>query len=141
MGHADIETTMNIYAEATMDTFDDSEETATYCGSEINVWYTKFGITFLRVSTPWTVGEAESPVEPIVSAETALDVAKEKYSYDLNMKNKKIEEIRLLYKYKQNKNHWFLQPTWTVRVSYQYEQSDERYYQFMYIDALTGKEL
>lgn len=121
--------------------FDDGEETATYCGSEVTAWYTKHGITFLRVSTPWTVGEEEGSSKQIVSAEAALEVAKEKYSYDLNMKDKKIEEIRLLYKYSQNRNQWILRPAWTVRISYTYEQSEERYYRFMYIDALTGKEL
>ncbi len=120
--------------------FDDSDKTATYCGSEINVWYTKSGITFLRVSTPWTVAAAESSPEPIISAEAALEVAKEKYSYDLSMKDKRIEEIRLLYKYSQNRNQWLLRPAWTVQLSYQIGQSTDRYYQFMYIDALTGKE-
>lgn len=121
--------------------FDDSGDTATYCGSEVNAWYTKHGITFLRVSTPWTVGEREGSSKQIVSAEAALEAAKEKYSYDLNMQDKKIEEIRLMYKYSQNRNQWLLRPVWTVRISYTVEHSDERYYSFMYIDALTGKEL
>lgn len=121
--------------------FDDSGETATYCGSEVNVWYTKYGITFLGVNTPWTVGAEEISRKQIISAEAALETAKEKYSYDLHMKDKKIEEIRLLYKYSQNRNQWLLRPAWTVRISYTNEHSDERYYRFMYIDALTGTEL
>lgn len=120
--------------------FDDSGDTATYCGSEVNVWYTKYGITLLRVSTPWTLGEEESSREQIISAEAALEVAKEKYSYDLNMNDKKIEKIQLLYKYYQNRNQWLLRPTWTVWISYANEHSNQRYYTFMYIDALTGRE-
>lgn len=85
--------------------------------------------------------EREGSSKQIVSAEAALEAAKEKYSYDLNMQDKKIEEIRLMYKYSQNRNQWLLRPVWTVRISYTVEHSDERYYSFMYIDALTGKEL
>lgn len=121
--------------------FDDSGETATYCGSEVIVWYTKYGITFLSISTPWTVGEKVNSFEQIIPAQSALEVVKEKYSYDLYMNDKRIEEIRLLYKYFQNRSQWLLRPTWTVRISYLHGDSDERYYEFMYIDALTGKEL
>lgn len=121
--------------------FDDSGETATYCGSEILVWYTKYGITFLSVSTPWTVGEEEISPKQIVPAQSALEVVKEKYGYDLYLKDKQVEEIRLLYKYSQDRSQWLLRPVWAVRISYTHGNSDSRYCDFMYIDALTGKEL
>lgn len=120
--------------------FDDTGDTATYCGSEVNVWYTQYGITYLRVSTPWAVGE-RSTWEPVVSPESALETAAEKYGYELTMQDKEIQEIRLLYKYIQNRDQWLLRPAWTVRIAYGMPNSQERYCQFMYIDALTGKEL
>lgn len=121
--------------------FDDSGETATYCGSEIIVWYTKYGITYLSISTPWTIGEKIGSPEQIIPAQSALEVVKEKYSCDLQMKDKCIEEIRLLYRYSQNRAQWLLRPVWVVRISFMQGSVDERYYEFMYIDALTGEEI
>lgn len=121
--------------------FDDSGETATYCGTEIIVWYTKNGITFLSVNTPWSVEGEEISPEKIISPYEALEVAKDKYGNILNRKDIEIEEIRLLYKYMQDRDRWLFRPIWTVRISYLHGDSDERYYEFMYIDALSGREL
>lgn len=121
--------------------FDDSGETATYCGSEVIVWYTKYGITSLSILTPWSVDEENAAPEEVISAQDALDVVKEKYSYDLYKEDIQIEEVRLLYKYSQDRDRWLLRPTWVVRISYIRGDSDDRYYEFMYVDALTGQEL
>lgn len=116
-------------------------DTANYCGTNIVVLYTKYGISNLYVGTPWNVEAEEKEPAPIVSAQAALDVSKEKYSYDLNMKDKRIEEIRLEYQYFQNRDKWLLKPVWSIIVSYTNEVPVERYYEFTNIDALTGKEL
>lgn len=120
--------------------FDDCAVTATYCGSEVIVWYTKYGITYMTVNTPWTLGAEESAPESIVSAQTAMEAVKEKYGYDLALQDKRVEEIRLLYLYIQDRDRWLLRPAWVARISYGSAYSDDHYYTSMYIDAFTGKE-
>lgn len=116
-------------------------DTANYCGTNVVVLYTKYGISNLYVGTPWSVGtEVKEPI-PIVPAQAALEVAKEKYSYDLHGKDKRIEEIRLEYQYFQNRDQWLLKPVWSIMVSYTNEAASSRYYDFTNVDALTGKEL
>lgn len=121
--------------------YDESGATATYCGSEITVWYTKYGITSLHVNTPWVIKEEKSAPEQLVSAQTALEVVKEKYIYDILRTDKKVEELRLVYRYAQDRSQWLLRPTWVARVSFSHAEPSVRYCEFMYIDALTGKEL
>lgn len=121
--------------------YDTSEETAWYTGSNVVVWYTKDGIVSLSVDTPWEVGEVETPPEPIISAQTALEAAKTKFGYNLMDRDKRIEEIRLEYHYIQDRERWLLKPVWAVALSYTDETHFDRYYSFMNIDALTGDEL
>lgn len=116
-------------------------DTATYCGTSIVVWYTQSGILSLWVSTPWTVEDEETPPAPIISPQVALDAAKEKYIYDLAKKDKCIEEIRLEYHYFRDRDRWLLKPVWAVATSFAVEGVDDRYYDHMNIDALTGMEL
>lgn len=116
-------------------------DTANYCGTNVVVLYTKYGISNLYVGTPWSVGaEVKEPI-PIVPAQAALEVAKEKYSYDLHRKDKRIEEIRLEYQYFQNRDQWLLKPVWSIMVSYTNEAASSQYYDYTNIDALTGKEI
>lgn len=116
-------------------------DTANYCGTDIIVLYTKYGISNLSVNTPWSVGVEIKESAPIVPAQAALEIAIEKYSYDLSMKDKRIEEIRLEYQYFQNRDAWLLKPVWSIMISYTIERSFDRYYDFTNVDALTGKEL
>lgn len=116
-------------------------DTANYCGTDITVLYTKHGITSLSVGTPWKVGAEVKKPALIVSAQDAMEVAKEKYSYDLKRKDKRVEEIRLEYQYFQNRDQWLLKPVWSVMVSFTNENADGRYFDFTNIDALTGQEI
>lgn len=119
----------------------DSSRTAWYTGSEIVVWYTKDGIVNLVVNTPWQVGRTETSPAPIVSAQTALDVAKAKLECDLIKQDKRIEEIRLEYHYVQDWGRWLLMPVWAVACSSRSGPDTDRVYTFVYVDALTGNEL
>ena len=121
--------------------YDSNGATAAYCGSEVIVWYTKYGITSLHVYTPWVIQGEKSAPEQLVSAQTALEVVKEKYRYDLYRTDKKVEELRLVYRYVQDRSQWLLRPTWAARVSFSYADPGVRFCEFMYVDALTGKEL
>lgn len=114
-----------------------------YCGSEIVVWYNKDGIVFLHLEMPWEVTEEVQPPVPVISAQKALDAAKKKFStssFDY-CRDKCIEEIRLEYQYTKEAGRWLLKPVWSVAMSYTDDAFYVRYYQFMNIDALTGKEL
>ena len=116
-------------------------DTAHYCGTDIVALYTAHGISRVYVGTPWVVGEAAEEPAPIVSAQSALDVAKEKYTYDLSMANKRIEEVRLEYQYFQNRDTWLLKPVWSVKLSFTIENVNEKFFEYTHIDALTGREL
>lgn len=118
-----------------------SGKTAWYTRSDVIVWYTKDGIVNLVVNTPWQKGETETPPTPIISAQSALDVAKKKLSYDFTKPDKRIEEIRLEYHYVQDRNRWLLKPVWAVACSYSSGPDTDRIYSFINVDALTGYEL
>lgn len=115
-------------------------DTATYCGTSVVVWYTKYGITYLFISTPWTVGREVIPPSSIVPPQTALEVIKDKYSYDLNAIDRCVEEIRLEYKYLQDRDRWILQPVWAARISRSSGIAKYPSYEYMNVDALTGLE-
>lgn len=117
-----------------------SGKTAAYTCSDVVVWYTKDGIVDLVVNTPWHVGEAEKIPVPIVPAQTALDIAKTKLGYDLMKPDKCVEEIRLEYHYVQDRDRWLLKPVWSVACSHK-SGHENRIYDFINVDALTGDEL
>lgn len=120
----------------------DGGETAWYTGSEITVWYNKDGIISLRAWTPWTVGEEEQAPASIIPAAEALELAKEKFSYHPDdYRDIRIEEVRLEYRYFQDRDRWHLRPVWAVAASHTYDDFFARIYEFMNIDALTGDEL
>lgn len=120
--------------------YDDSDSTATYVNSEVIVWYTKDGISYLYIDTPWTIGPEESPAQSVVSAHAAMETVKEKYAYDLVREDMQIEELRLMYRYTQDGNRWLLRPVWVARLSYSSTRLDVRLFENMYIDAFTGME-
>lgn len=117
---------------------DDCRDTGAYCGSNIIVWYNEKGIIYLYVTTPWIVGAEETPPAPIIPAQAALDAAKEKYQYVLNVAIT-IGEIRFEYQHVQDRSRRLLRPVWAVAV----RKTDwgEEYFDFVYIDALTGQEI
>ena len=45
------------------------------------------------------------------------------------------------YQYFQNRKSWMLRPVWQVRLSYKIKDCDIPYFEYMTIDAHTGKEL
>ena len=79
-----------------------SNEKAWYTGCSIVVWYTKDGIISLSVDTPWEIGEEVEAPMPIVPAKTAQEIVEKKYSYNLEYKDIRIDEVRLEYHYVQN---------------------------------------
>ncbi len=118
-----------------------SNEKAWYTGCSIVVWYAKDGIISLSVDTPWEVGEEiEAPI-PIVSAQIAQETVEKKFSYNLEYKDMRIDEVRLEYHYIQDRHKWLLKPVWAVALSYANDEFDDRYYIFTNIDALTGNEM
>ena len=119
----------------------ESGRTAWYTGSEVVVWYTKDGIVELNITVPWQVGEAETPPASIVPAQIALEIAKTKFGYELMKRDKRIEEVRLEYHYVQDRDRWLLKPVWAVACSNGYDDTDDRSYSFVHIDAQTGNEL
>lgn len=118
-------------------------DTTNYCGTDIVALYTTHGISRVFVDTPWVVGEAVEEPAPIVSAQSALEVAKEKYTNDqyAHMTNKRIEEIRFEYQYFQNGDTWLLKPVWSVKLSFSIRSVTGKFFEYTDIDALTGEEL
>ena len=118
-------------------------DTTNYCGTDIVALYTTHGISRVFVDTPWVVGEAVEEPAPIVSAQAALEVAKEKYTNDqyAHMTNKRIEEICFEYQYFQNGDTWLLKPVWSVKLSFSIRSVNEKFFEYTDVDALTGKEL
>ena len=119
----------------------DTQDTATYCGTQVIVWYTHEGIAFLSVETPWTVGKLEISPSEVIPASEALTIAKEKFEQNLVYQDKRIEALRMEYQYFQNRKSWMLRPVWQVRLSYKIKDCDIPYFEYMTIDAHTGKEL
>lgn len=118
----------------------DDRDTGIYCGSNVVVWYNEKGIIHLSVSTPWIVGVEEAPPSPIVPAQTALDAAKEKYQYALGYSDIAIEKIQFEYQHVQDRDRRLLMPVWTVTVVGAYEWGSVDY-NYVYVDALTGREI
>lgn len=116
-------------------------ETATYIGSEIIVWYSASGIDFLSIEMPWDVGELVQEPEPIVSAEVAMDIAKEKMESILTFNNITYSNAYLEYQYRQDGANWVVFPVWTIKVSYQPKDNTSILYTYVSVDAFTGKEL
>lgn len=116
-------------------------ETATYIGSEIIVWYSASGIDFLSIEMPWDVGELVQEPEPIVSAEVAMDIVKEKMESILTFNNITYSNAYLEYQYRQDGANWVVFPVWTIKVSYQPKDNTSILYTYVSVDAFTGKEL
>ncbi len=123
-----------------MSYLNESRNTAMYSGSEIIVWYTHDGIISITIKTPWTVGEKVGNSEQIISEEKALEIAQEKYENILIYQNLSVEEARLTYQYVQDQERWLLYPIWEVKIGYNMEHSEDRYYEYMHVDAFTGAE-
>ncbi len=124
-----------------MSYYDDTRDTAMYCGSYVVVWYTEDGIINLWVNSPWIVGAEETAAAPIISVQDALDTAANKYQYVLGTNNYEIEKIRFEYQYVQDRSQWLLRPVWTMLISRTTGDGLGPYYEYLGIDALTGKTL
>lgn len=119
---------------------DDLRDTGVYCGVNIIVWYNEKGIIELRVTTPWVVGAEENGPASIVPAQAALDTAKEKYQYVLHS-DIAINKIYFEYQHVQVKSRRQLRPVWAVAITMPDRGLGETFFDFVYIDALTGREI
>lgn len=116
-------------------------DTGTYCGSEVLVRFSKDGIINLSVSTPWLVGNIAYTTTESISAREVFEKAKEKLEHVLTYQDLVFEKVNLEYQYCQNKDSWQLRPIWVVTASHKMEYIEGRSFEYVYIDALTGKEL
>lgn len=117
------------------------QETTTYIGSQIIVWYSKDGIDFLSVDMPWTVTGISTEPQKIISEKTAQDVVGEKMSSILTFQNIEVETPVLEYQYRQEGDEWHLLPVWSTMVTYQPAGSSTRQYEFVCVDAISGQEI
>lgn len=118
-----------------------TRDTGTYCGSEVTVRFSKDGIISLNVWTPWTIKEIAYTDVESVSAQDALEKAKDKLGQVLTYQDLVFEKVNLEYRYRQVKNSWQLHPVWVVTASHKMEYMEGRNFEYVYIDALTGEEL
>lgn len=115
-------------------------ETATYIGTQIIVWYSSNGIDFLSVDMPWKVCALEQKPGALISAQAAAEVAQKKIGSILTYQNTTYSDPFLEYQYRQEKNKWILYPVWTVKASYQVNDSPDTFYSYVSVDAFTGQE-
>jgi hypothetical protein len=115
-------------------------DTSVYCGCEIIVWFTKDGIVFLTVTTPWVVEASSSTDMNVVSPQSAIETTKKKLENVLTYQDFEIESVYLEYQYIQVQNTWKLTPVWVVTFSYDVLHMDSRSYGTVYFDALSGEE-
>ena len=121
------------------------QDTATYTGSKIIVWYSGNGIDFLSVDMPWKIGRLLQEPQKIISSEEALAIVKNQLDGILTYQNVSYYDPFLEYRYKQEKDTWILYPVWTVKVSYQMmtnaDTASDVMYRFLCVDARTGEAL
>lgn len=120
------------------------QDTATYTGSKIIVWYSENGIDFLSVDMPWKIGGLVQEPQRIIPSEDALAIVKNQVDGILTYQNVSYYDPFLEYRYKQEKDKWILYPVWTVKVSYQMmanaDTASDMSYRFGLLLGLRGQQ-
>lgn len=119
-----------------------SQDTYTYCGTSIIVWYQAPGIVQMIVSYPFSPSAIVEEPAQIISAADAICDAKSKLSNILTHTNTVITKVSAEYIYVHDNGRFLLRPVWVIYATYD-DVSLPGYSarEYVIIDAITGKEL
>lgn len=125
-------------------------------GSEVKVYFSKDGIFYFEARGMYLVkGTAESP-DKLITAQEAIDKAFEIHNSIITTDKLVVEEVNFEYgfvPYNQNYDEIKLTPTWTLRLSYEIEDShsedgkndktsqEDKLIEIMAINAVTGEKI
>lgn len=124
-----------------MSYFYDDRETYNYMACEIIVIYGAEGILYLRIESPWMVGECLQQPRPIIPPEQIFNQVAALYQNILTYEGVSIEQIRLEYQYRRMSDTYELFPVWRATISRKDPYLNYKIYEYMQFDALTGEEL